>query len=108
VSEDLVADLTAEGMERREAVAAARRIMGTDTEALVLPAAERPLIRLVLAVAGQWRMGGGGMAGMRPIGLDMTAVDVTARWLGITPDARLFDGLAIIEREALKLMRAGQ
>lgn len=103
-----MADLMAEGMDRREAPAAARRIMGLDTADLVLPASERPLIRLVLAVAGQWRMGGGGLAGMQPIGLDMTAVDVTARWLGIIPDARLFDGLAIIEREALKLMRAGQ
>ncbi|UFS63844.1 hypothetical protein LO749_06535 [Paracoccus denitrificans] len=103
-----MADLMAEGMERREAVACARRMMGLDDESLTLPASERRLIRLVLAVAGQWRMGGGGLAVMRPIALDMTAVDVTARWLGIAPDARLFEGLAIVEREALKLMRTGQ
>lgn len=94
-------------MDRRAALAGARRMMGQDVDAVILPASERPLIRLALATAGQWRMAGGGMAAMRPVALDMTAVDVIARWLGIAPDARLFDGLAIIEREALKLMRTG-
>ena len=31
---------------------------------------------------------------------------IAARWLGIVPDAWLMNGLAILEREALKLMRA--
>lgn len=95
----------ADGMDRREAVASARQIMGIDADGLVLPETDRALIRLVLAVSGQWRMGGGGMGPMRPIAFDMVAVDVTARWLGITPGAHLLDGLGIIEREALKLMR---
>lgn len=98
----------AEDMSRKEAVASAREMMGLEADSVILPASERPLIRLILAVAGQWRMGTVGLGGMRPIAFDMVAVDVTARWLGITPDARLLEGLAIIEREALKLMRKDQ
>lgn len=93
------------GLTRQQAVTTARRMMGLEDQVITLPSAERPLIRLVLASAGQWRMGPAGLGGMRPIALDLVAVDVAARWLGITPDARLFDGLAIIEREALKQMR---
>lgn len=98
----------AEGLTRKEAIASARNMLGEEADggALLLPAAEIPLIRLVSHASGQWRMGSAGMAGMRPIAFDLTALDVAARWLGITPDARLLSGLSIIEREALKLMRA--
>lgn len=106
MDEALVGDLMAEGgLSRPDAVKTARAMMGVEEDAIVLPMSERPLIRLVLASAGQWRMGPAGLGGMRPIAIDLVAADVAARWLGITPDARLFDGLAIIEREALKLMR---
>lgn len=93
------------GADRREAVTIARAMMGAEDATVVLPETERPMIRLALAVAGQWRMVGGGLGGSRPVALDMTAVDATARWIGITPSPHLFDGLAIIEREALKILR---
>lgn len=69
-----------------------------------LPAAMRPLIRLVLATVGQWRMAGGGMAPLRPVALDLTAVDVAGRWLGITPGPDMLADLQVIEAEALKAM----
>lgn len=98
----------AEGLTRKEAMAMARQMLGEDEDdgTLLLPASEIPLIRLVSHASGQWRMGSAGMAGMRPIAFDLTALDVAARWLGITPDARLLNGLSIIEREALNIMRA--
>lgn len=95
----------ASGLDRREAIAAARAMMGDEGASVELPASERPLIRLVLASAGQWRIASQGLAGSRPVAFDLIAIDVAARWLGITPDARLFEGLAVIEREALKLMK---
>lgn len=97
-------DLVAEGMTRAEALAQARTLAGQTPGGVRLPASERPLVRLALATVGQWRMVAG-KKGVHRIAFDMTGVDVTARWLGITPDARLLDGLTIIEREALKLMR---
>lgn len=66
----------------------------------------RPLIDIVLATMGQWRMGGGGLGGMRPVALDLVAVDVAARWLGIAPDAGLLRDLRMIEQEALIAMRS--
>lgn len=82
--------------------------MGEERETLILPESDRPLIRLALASSGQWRMAGIGLGATKPVSLDLTAVDTAARWLGITPSARLLDGLAILEREALKLMRTAQ
>ena len=109
VSDELVSDVMAEtGAEREEAVRIARKMLGSDERIIILPVSERDTIRLALASAGQWRMAPSGLGGARPIALDMTAVDVTARWLGIQPSAHLFDGLAIMEREALKSMRKTQ
>lgn len=65
----------------------------------------RPLVDLVLALIGQWRMAGGGMAPLRPVGFDLVAVDVAARWLGIAPDAALMRDLQVVEQEALAAMR---
>jgi len=97
----------AEGMSQQEAIEAARAMTGQDEpETLLLPLRELPLIRLALKTHGQWRMVPVGLGGAVPVALDLVAVDVAARWLGITPDARLFDGLSIMEREALKLKRA--
>lgn len=94
------------GATRKEAEVIARTMVGeADGGQIILPESERATIRLALAVSGQWRMAPLGLGGARPIAFDMTAVDVTARWLGISPGPRLFDGLAIIEREALRLMR---
>lgn len=96
------------GLDRSDAVAMAKAMLGADETSLELPRSEYPLIRLVLASAGQWRIAPQGLGGARPVSLDLVAVDVAARWLGITPDARLFEGLSIIEREALKLMKEAQ
>lgn len=107
VSDDLINDIVAEtGATQAEAMVTARRMMGAEAGLVRLPEREQPLIRLILACAGQWRMAQAGLAGMRPFALDMNAVDAIARnWLGITPNPDLLDGLAIVEREALRLMR---
>ncbi len=76
-----------------------------EDEFLQLPSAERPLIQLVLTCHNRWQRVGAGMGGSLPVAFDLPAVDVAARWMGIIPDARLMNGLTIIEREALKLMR---
>lgn len=94
------------GADRAEAARIARSMTGADDLTIILPVSERPTIRLAIAVSGQWRLAPAGLGGSRPVALDMTAVDVTARWLGITPGPHLFEGLAIIEREALKTMRS--
>lgn len=80
-------------------------MMGAEDTEIVLPESERDTIRLALATAGQWRFAPFGLGGARPVALDLTAIDAAARWLGITPSPRLFEGLAIMEREALKTMR---
>lgn len=96
------------GVDRAEASRIAGKMTGAGSASITLPVSERPTIRLALAVSGQWRLAPCGLGGSRPVALDMTAVDVTARWLGITPGPHLFEGLAIIEREALKIMRSRQ
>lgn len=84
----------------------ARVMVGEEAEVeIVLPTSEYALIRLAIASNNRWLRASAGLGPSIPIGLDLPAVDVTARWLSITPDARLLDGLTIIEREALKLMR---
>ena len=91
-------------MSRNEALALANDNDGPD-QPIRLPARERPLIRLALATVGQWRIVAG-FGGAARVALDLTAVDVAARWLGIAPGPALFEGLAIIEREALRLEAA--
>lgn len=93
------------GADRETARDIARQMTGADRAKIRLPLSEHPTIRLALAVAGQWRMVPMGLGGARPVAFDMSAVDATARWLGISPSAYVLDGLALIEREALKLMR---
>lgn len=93
----------AEGMDRKDALDLLKE-EGAD-HPIRLPTRERPLIRLALATVGQWRIAVGLGAAAR-LAFDMTAVDVTARWLGITPTPALFDGLSVIEREALKIEAA--
>jgi|GEM_PF-1745776 hypothetical protein len=93
------------GVSREEATRIARSMMGDQEGTVILPESERLTIRLALATAGQWRMAPYGLGGSRPVALDLTAVDAAARWLGIAPSRHLFDGLAILEREALKALR---
>ncbi|QFQ88269.1 hypothetical protein F8A10_12185 [Paracoccus kondratievae] len=96
----------AEGMTRPEAMTMARTMVGEgEVSNVLLPASDHDLIRLILASNNRWLRASAGLGPSIPIGLDLPAVDVTARWLGINPDARLLDGLMILEREALKLMR---
>lgn len=80
--------------------------MADEPETLVLPDTMRPLIDLVVATMSQWRMAGGGMAPMRAVALDLVAVDIAARWLGIVIDPPMFRDLQAIEREALVAMRS--
>ena len=95
----------AQGLDEASARTAASGLVD-EPGALTLPETMRPLIDLVLATLGQWRMAGGGMGPLRPVALDLGAVDVAARWLGITPDAGLLRDLRVIEHEALVLMRS--
>ncbi|MDO5648865.1 hypothetical protein [Paracoccus sp. (in: a-proteobacteria)] len=71
-----------------------------------LPAKLRPVIRLAMAMIGQWRLAGGGMMPARPVAFDLHALDVAARWLELTPSPKLLRQMQIIEAEALRLMEA--
>lgn len=102
-TEELIADLRAQGAS--EATAKAQAASLREISDLRLPARMRPFVDLLLSVAGQWRMAGGGMAAMRPVAFDLVAVDVAARWLGITRDAALMRDLQTVEHEALRAMR---
>lgn len=95
-------------MDRQAALIAARQMLGHDEEAddILLPDREIGLIRIVLAVQHRWQRVPVGMGASTPVAIDLVAADVAARWLGIIPDARLLNGLTILEREALKIMRA--
>lgn len=85
----------------------ARKMVGEqEAGEILLPASDRPLIRLALACHGRWQRTPVGLGQSIPTAFDLPAVDVAARWLGITPDAYLLAGLTILEREALKLMRS--
>lgn len=75
-----------------------------DETTVRLPATLRPVVQLAAVTAGQWRMIGGGMTGMRPAALDLVALDVAARWLGIDPSPSLLADMRAIEAEALKAM----
>ncbi|MBN7785134.1 hypothetical protein JYP51_09400 [Ponticoccus gilvus] len=93
------------GADRTEARDMAVRMAGEeDPRGLVLPEHERDLVRLALATVGKWRTAPRGLGGARLLGFDLAEIDVAARWMGITPDARLLDGIGIIERAALKLL----
>jgi hypothetical protein len=92
-------------MEREEAMRVAAMLHDEPVGPLALPAALRPAVELAAAAAGQWRMAGGGMAPMRPVGLDFVAVDAIARWMGLTPTPRLLADLRGIEAAALALFR---
>lgn len=69
-------------------------------EKMVLPADCEGALRLFDAVRGQWRTAG--MAGVRHA-LDLTAVDIAARWLGIEPSPRLLADIGIMEGAALDM-----
>lgn len=84
----------------------ARKMVGeNEVGEILLPLADQPLIRLALASHNRWQRAPAGLGASVPVAFDLPAVDIAARWLGIAPDARLMNGLTILEREALKLMR---
>ncbi|ANT39917.1 hypothetical protein RGUI_0844 [Rhodovulum sp. P5] len=90
------------GADRDAATRMARAMQQDDAPApLRLPASERPLIELALATVRCW-IWVAGLGGMHRVGLDLVQVEVVARWRGIVPDARLLDGLQIIERAVLR------
>ena len=78
-------------------------MLGHDPRSLRLPEQERDLIRLALATVGKWRVAASISKPML-LGFDYGEIDVTARWLGITPDAHMQAGIAIIECAALKIL----
>lgn len=92
-----------QGVPREHAVAIARGMLWIETS-LRLPALDRPLIELAAATAGRWQYVPT-LEGLKPVGFDLVAIDVVARWLGVTIDRWLHDGLRIIEAEALRLMQ---
>lgn len=90
------------GGSKDEALALARQMQGPSEDAVLrLPLSERPLIELALATVGRWRWIVG-IGGAQRVGFDLGEVEVAARWMGLTPDVRLFEGLWIIERAVLR------
>lgn len=83
-----------------------RKILAAMGEApddtLALPEALRDAVRLFDAVATQWRVAG--MDGVA-LGLDYSALDIAARWLGIAPTPRLLSDIAVMEDEGLTVFR---
>lgn len=92
------------GADRDAARTLATEMLGGDTAEIRLPLRERDLIRLALATVGKWRTLAHWSGRIKLLGFDLSEIDVAARWMGITPDARLLDGIGIIERAALKLL----
>ncbi|MBB96924.1 MAG: hypothetical protein CML68_20295 [Rhodobacteraceae bacterium] len=94
------------GLPRDAARLQAEALLGSEAGPLRLPDSERDVIDLALATVGKWRVAVGWTGQIRPLGFDLAQVDVAARWLGITPDPELLDGMGMIERAALKVMNA--
>ena len=68
-------------------------------------------VRLFTAALGQWRTSlavattpAGPVFRTARTALDMTAVDVVARWLGLTPSPDLLTDLRVMEVEALSIL----
>ncbi len=62
-------------------------------------------VALFSALATQWRHAG--MTGIR-VGLDYRAIPPTAQAMGIELTRELFEGLRVMESEALKVMREAE
>ncbi|KAA8606815.1 hypothetical protein [Salipiger aestuarii] len=92
------------GAGRDEARIMATGMLGGETDEIRLPVRERDTIRLALATVGKWRTLAHWSGRVKLLGFDLSEIDVAARWMGISPDARLLDGIGIIERAALKLL----
>lgn len=92
------------GMTRAEALKSARASLDAGDDTVRLPESERDVIRLALATVGKWRVAVNGIGKTRLLGFDLGEIDVAARWMGITPDARLLDGIGVIERTAMKVL----
>lgn len=101
--EEAAADLAALWGVPIEAAKAALAAEAPAPEALLLPEALRSAVRLFCAALGQWRTAG--MSGVI-LGFDLAAVDVAARWLGLTPSPELLADLHAMEAEALAVLRS--
>lgn len=72
-------------------------------ERLALPAELEPVVRAFLIGATQWRWLGAGFGAM-PLGLDYAGVRAGCAMAGLRLKPEQFDGLQIMEVEALKLL----
>lgn len=72
-------------------------------ERLALPAELEPVVRAFLIGATQWRWLGAGF-GAVPLGLDYAGVRAGCAMAGLRLKPEQFDGLQIMEAEALKLL----
>ena len=72
-------------------------------ERLALPAELEPVVRAFLIGATQWRWLGTGFSAM-PLGLDYAGIRAGCAMAGLRLTPEQFDGLQIMEAEALKLL----
>ncbi|MEM7529376.1 MAG: DUF1799 domain-containing protein [Pseudomonadota bacterium] len=70
----------------------------------------RPAVRLFCAMISQWRMSivavegpAGPIFATRRTGFDLSALDVVAGWIGVSPDRQIFEDLRVMEAEALAI-----
>lgn len=75
----------------------------TVDERLALPAELEPVVRAFLIGATQWRWLGTGFSAM-PLGLDYAGVRAGCAMAGLRLTPEQFEGLQIMEAEALKLL----
>ena len=92
------------GATRSDAQTMARQMLGSEHQTIRLPESERDIVRLAVATAGKWRTLAHWSGRVKLLGFDMGEIDVTARWMGLTPDERLLQGIGVIERAALKVL----
>jgi len=102
----IAADLEALGANPAETMAewtGAPTAPETVDERLALPAELEPVVRAFLIGATQWRWLGTGMSAT-PLGLDYAGVRAGCLMARLRLTAEQFDGLQIMEAEALKLL----
>ncbi|ALF02100.1 hypothetical protein [Salipiger abyssi] len=92
------------GLDKEAARSVAGEMIGVEDRTIRLPERERDTVRLALATIGKWRVATHWSGKIRLLGFDYGEIDVAARWMGIARDARLLDGIGIIERAALKVL----
>lgn len=93
-------------LSREDARRQAETLLGPEAKVLRLPESDRSVIRLALATVGKWRVAVHFSGKVKLLGFDLGEIDVAARWMGLTPDPALLDGIGIIERAALRVLEA--